>query len=111
HLRSIEAQERTNYPLSAIVLPGEQLELKLGYQEQTLEAELVSRMLDLWQQVLQALVQQPDQPLTTLPLLTEPEPALLETRNAPWRWWWACLAFSRPAAPMCRWIQPIRQPA
>src|SRR2546429_1980057 len=82
HLRSIEAQERTNYPLSAIVLPGEQLELKLGYQEQTLEAELVSRMLDLWQQVLQALVQQPDQPLTTLPLLTETERALLERWNA-----------------------------
>ena len=47
HLRSIEAQERTNYALSAIVLPGEQLELKLGYQEQALEAELISRMLDL----------------------------------------------------------------
>src|SRR5437868_10798608 len=70
HLRSIEAQERTNYALSAIVLPGEQLELKLGYQEQALEAELISRMLDLWQQALQALVQQPDQPLATLPLLT-----------------------------------------
>src|SRR5256885_7161372 len=82
HLRSIEAQERTNYPLSAIVLPGEQLELKLGYQEQALEAELVSRMLDLWQQVLQALVQRPDQPLTTLPLLTETERALLERWNA-----------------------------
>src|SRR2546421_10092368 len=40
HLRSIEAQERTNYPLSALVLPGEQLGLLLGYQEQTLEAEL-----------------------------------------------------------------------
>src|SRR5437660_10795614 len=51
HLRSIEAQERTNYPLSAIVLPGEQVELKVSYQEQALEPELVSRMVELWQQV------------------------------------------------------------
>src|SRR5207302_7858232 len=83
HLQSTdeEAQERTNYPLSAIVLPGEQLGLLLSYQEQALEAELVSRMLDLWQQVLQALVQQPDQPFAALPLVTETERALLERWN------------------------------
>src|SRR5436190_7228669 len=77
-----EAQERTNYPLSAIVLPGEQLELKVSYQEQALEAELVSRMLDLWQQVLQTLVQQPQQPLAALPLVSETERALLDRWNA-----------------------------
>src|SRR5438132_12368422 len=81
-LRSVEAQERTNYPLSAIVLPGEQVELKVSYQEQALEPELVSRMVELWQQVLQTLVQQPDQPLSTLPLLTGTERALLDTWNA-----------------------------
>src|SRR5207244_6887372 len=75
-----EAQERTNYPLSAIVLPGEQLELKVSYQEQALEAELVSSMLDLWQQVLQTLVQQPQHPLAALPLVSETERALLLDR-------------------------------
>src|SRR5437660_4346724 len=82
HLRSIEAQERTNYPLSALVLPGEQLELKVSYQEQVLEPELVSRMVELWQQVLQTLVQQPEHSVVTLPLLTEAERALLDTWNA-----------------------------
>src|SRR5947209_9059189 len=80
HLQSIEAQERTNYPLSAIVLPGEQVELLLSYQEQALEAELVSSMLDLWQQVLQTLVQQPEQSLAALPLVSETERALLLDR-------------------------------
>src|SRR3989440_1652620 len=80
HLRSIEAQERTNYPLSAIVLPGEQVELLLSYQEQALEAELVSSMLDLWQQVLQTLVQQPEQSLAALPLVSETERILLLDR-------------------------------
>src|SRR5205085_6883363 len=82
HLQSTdeEAQERTNYPLSAIVLPGEQLELKVSYQEQALEAELVSSMLDLWQQVLQTLVQQPEQSLAALPLVSETERALLLDR-------------------------------
>src|SRR3989440_10126331 len=81
-LRFIEAQERTNYPLSAIVLPGEQIELKVSYQEQALEPELVGRMMELWQQALQTLVQQPEQPVAALPLLTETERALLDGRNA-----------------------------
>src|SRR5437868_10096870 len=38
-----EGQQRTNYPLSALVLPGEQVKLRLSYQEQVIEAELVSR--------------------------------------------------------------------
>src|SRR5437016_299659 len=80
HLRSIEAQERTNYPLSAIVLPGEQVELKVSYQEQVLEPELVSRMVDLWQQVLETLVQQPDQRVAALPLLTKAEQDTLLVR-------------------------------
>src|SRR3989440_4941142 len=84
HLQSMdeEAQERTNYPLSAIVLPGEQVELKVSYQEQVLEPELVSSMVELWQQVLQTLVQQPDQPVAALPLVTAAERALLERWNA-----------------------------
>src|SRR2546423_4808518 len=75
-----EMPQRTNYPLSAVALPGEQIGLLLSYQEQALEAELVSRMLDLWQQVLQTLVQQPEQPLAALPLVSETERALLLDR-------------------------------
>src|SRR2546421_11924044 len=75
-----EMPQRTNYPLSAVALPGEQIGLLLSYQEQALEAELVSSMLDLWQQVLQTLVQQPQQPLAALPLVSETERALLLDR-------------------------------
>src|SRR2546421_8999520 len=75
-----EMPQRTNYPLSAVALPGEQIGLLLSYQEQALEAELVSSMLDLWQQVLQTLVQQPQHPLAALPLVSETERALLLDR-------------------------------
>src|SRR5437660_12911473 len=72
-----EVHEQTNYALTATVLPGEQVELEVGYQEQALEAELVSSMLALWQQVLEAIVQQPDQAVASLPLLTEDEQEVL----------------------------------
>src|SRR5256884_1099464 len=82
HLQSTDEEmpQRTNYPLSAVALPGEQIGLLLSYQEQALEAELVSRMLDLWQQVLETLVQQPEHPLAALPLVSETERALLLDR-------------------------------
>src|SRR5437660_6151148 len=72
-----EVHERTNYALTATVLPGEQVELEVSYQEQALEAELVSSMLALWQQVLQAMVQQPEQAVADLPLLTEAQQEVL----------------------------------
>src|SRR5256714_5785861 len=75
-----EMPQRTNYPLSAVALPGEQIGLLLSYQEQALEAELVSSMLDLWQQVLQTLVQQPEHPLAARALVSETERLLLLDR-------------------------------
>src|SRR5205807_7887493 len=44
--------------------------------------ELIGSMLDLWQQVLQTLVQQPEHPVAALPLVTAAEHALLERWNA-----------------------------
>ncbi|MBV9689028.1 MAG: amino acid adenylation domain-containing protein, partial [Ktedonobacteraceae bacterium] len=76
-------EEQTHYPLAAVVLPGEQLELSLTYQEQLIEQETVARMLELWQEVLEVIGQQAEQRLADLPLLaaTEREQVLI-TWNA-----------------------------
>src|SRR3989440_7655969 len=71
------------FDLTLEVAESEQgIEAALEYNTDLFEPATVKRMLMHWQQALQALVQQPDQPLATLPLLTEAEQALLERWNA-----------------------------
>ncbi|MBV9689376.1 MAG: amino acid adenylation domain-containing protein, partial [Ktedonobacteraceae bacterium] len=77
-----QVQERTNYPLTALALPGEQVQLAVSYQQQAIDAHLVSSMLHLWQQVLQALVEQPEQPIAHLPLVSRTEQEVLYEWNA-----------------------------
>src|SRR5947209_15314979 len=60
-------EEQTHYPLTAVVLPDEQLELSLSYQEQLIEQETAARMLGLWQEVLEVIGQQSAQQVTDLP--------------------------------------------
>jgi amino acid adenylation domain-containing protein/non-ribosomal peptide synthase protein (TIGR01720 family) len=68
-----EDEEQTHYPLAAVVLPGEQLELLLSYQEQLLTQETIAGMLGLWQEVLGVIGQQLEQQVTSLPLLAASE--------------------------------------
>ncbi|MBV8695972.1 MAG: amino acid adenylation domain-containing protein, partial [Ktedonobacteraceae bacterium] len=72
-VRRFGDEEQTHYPLAAVVLPGEQLELSLSYQEQLMEQETVARMLRLWQEVLEVIGQRVEQKVTDLPLLTAHE--------------------------------------
>jgi amino acid adenylation domain-containing protein/non-ribosomal peptide synthase protein (TIGR01720 family) len=77
-----EVQERTNYPLAALALPGDQVQLAVSYQHQAIDAQVVSSMLHLWQQVLHALVAQPEQSLVNLPLVSQTEGMRLLEWNA-----------------------------
>src|SRR5205085_2948646 len=66
------------FDLTLEVAESEQgIEAALEYNSDLFEPATVQRMLVHWQQALHALVQQPDQPLATLPLLTESERTLL----------------------------------
>lgn len=66
-------EEQTHYPLAAVVLPEEQLELSLRYQEQLMAQDTVAGMLGLWQEVLQAIGQRLEQRISSLPLLAASE--------------------------------------
>ncbi|KYC42747.1 hypothetical protein WA1_15530, partial [Scytonema hofmannii PCC 7110] len=65
--------EQTNYPLTVVVIPGEQLCLKLSYDTSRFEQGTINRMLGHFVTLLEAIVANPQQKINQLPLLTAPE--------------------------------------
>ncbi|MUG94289.1 amino acid adenylation domain-containing protein [Scytonema sp. UIC 10036] len=65
--------EQTNYPLTVLAASGEQLSLKVIYDTSRFEDSTISRMLGHFVTMLQAIVTNPQQPISSLPLLTELE--------------------------------------
>ncbi|GAB1541056.1 hypothetical protein NUACC21_37260 [Scytonema sp. NUACC21] len=70
---NIRAVERTNYPLTLVVLPGEQLSLRLSYDCRRFDATAISRMLGHLQILLEGMVAQRGGCLASLPMLTQRE--------------------------------------
>ncbi len=74
--------EQTNYPLTLVVAPEEQLTLRLTYDANRFDQTAIARLLGHCQTLLEAMVAQPDCQLGELPLLTAAEKTqLLETWN------------------------------
>ncbi|MFN6515779.1 MAG: non-ribosomal peptide synthase/polyketide synthase [Nostoc sp. CreGUA01] len=65
--------EQTNYPLTVLVASGEQLFLKVIYDANRFEDETISRMLGHFVTMLEAIVANPLQRISQLPMLTESE--------------------------------------
>ncbi|TAE52382.1 MAG: non-ribosomal peptide synthetase, partial [Nostocales cyanobacterium] len=65
--------EHTNYPLTIISGPGEQLIIKISYDNSRFDAETITRMLGHFQTLLSAIVENPTLEINQLPILTEPE--------------------------------------
>jgi len=70
NVRSIEA---TNYPLTAIAIPGVELGFILSYDRHRFDQDTIRRMLGHLQTLLQGMVAHPQTPLKALPLLTDAE--------------------------------------
>ncbi|MFL9458806.1 amino acid adenylation domain-containing protein [Tolypothrix bouteillei VB521301_2] len=65
--------ERTNYPVTVVAIPGEQLCLKVSYDTNRFEHETISRMLGHFMTLLEAIIANPHQAIEQLPLLTPSE--------------------------------------
>ncbi|MEO1348694.1 MAG: amino acid adenylation domain-containing protein [Cyanobacteria bacterium J06635_15] len=72
-VQSVRSVERTNYPLTVIVLPNQELELRISYQCNRFSKKTISRMLGHFHVLLQGMVINPEVPLKDLPLLTHAE--------------------------------------
>jgi amino acid adenylation domain-containing protein/FkbH-like protein/non-ribosomal peptide synthase protein (TIGR01720 family)/FkbM family methyltransferase len=70
NLRGIE---QTNYPLTVIAVPKEQLLVKMSYDPIRFDDETISRMLGHFVTVLEGIVANPSQQIAQLPLLTAVE--------------------------------------
>ncbi|MEH2149873.1 non-ribosomal peptide synthase/polyketide synthase [Nostoc sp.] len=65
--------EQTNYPLTVLVSPGEQLSLRVMYDASRFEDGTISRMLGHFRTMLEAIATNPQQQISQLPMLTESE--------------------------------------
>ncbi|WP_414584620.1 amino acid adenylation domain-containing protein [Scytonema sp. PCC 10023] len=70
---NIRGIEQTNYPLTVVALPGEQLTVKMSYDTSRFDDATITRMLGHFQTLLCGIVANPHQTICQLPLLTEPE--------------------------------------
>jgi amino acid adenylation domain-containing protein len=67
------AIERTNYPLTLVAFPGAELVLKAHYDGRRFAGTDIARMLGHWQMLLEGMIENPEQCLVDVPLLTEVE--------------------------------------
>ncbi|MEH2127083.1 non-ribosomal peptide synthase/polyketide synthase [Nostoc sp.] len=65
--------EQTNYPLTVLVSPGEQLSLRVMYDASRFEDGTISRMLGHFRTMLEAIATNPQQQISQLPILTKSE--------------------------------------
>ncbi|NLG50016.1 MAG: amino acid adenylation domain-containing protein, partial [Chloroflexi bacterium] len=69
----VRSIEQTNYPLTVVSGPGEELPLTISYDRSRFDAGTVRRMLGHLTTLLEGIAAQPGQRLSALPLLTEVE--------------------------------------
>lgn len=82
-ITNITGVEQTNYPLTAIAIPGAELLIRISYDTERFDAATISRMLGHLQTLLEAIASQPEQYVQDLSLLTlEEKQHLLSTWTA-----------------------------
>jgi amino acid adenylation domain-containing protein len=65
--------EQTNYPLTVVVIPGEQLSVRLNYDGSRFEQDTINRMLSHFVTLLEGIIANPRERVSQLPLLTKIE--------------------------------------
>jgi non-ribosomal peptide synthetase component F len=65
-IHTLETPETTNYPLTLIVVPGSELQLKIRYRPDQFERKDIQRLLDDWQTLLEAMATSPSAQLSDL---------------------------------------------
>ncbi len=72
-LSQIEGFEQTNYPLTVVAVPGDELLVKISYETARFESDTIERMLGHLQTIFSAIGENPQVSVGKLPLLSEAE--------------------------------------
>ncbi|WP_407882729.1 condensation domain-containing protein, partial [Scytonema sp. NUACC26] len=70
---NIESYEQTNYPLTVVAVPGDELLVKIGYDSSRFVEETIERMLGHLQTIFAAIASHPQQTVSEIPLLSATE--------------------------------------
>ncbi|MFN6010474.1 MAG: non-ribosomal peptide synthetase [Microcystis sp.] len=71
YLENIQVSQQTNYPLTLIALPGDQLQVRISYDTNRFDDGTITRLLGHFQTLLEGIVANPEARVSQLPLLTE----------------------------------------
>src|SRR6185369_16349754 len=69
----VSSREQTNYPLTAVVVPGRQLVLRINYDSERFEAGAMARLARHFEVLLESIVAAPEQRLNEIGMLTADE--------------------------------------
>ncbi|MEJ2406195.1 MAG: amino acid adenylation domain-containing protein [Candidatus Thiodiazotropha sp.] len=72
-ISDIDSFERTNYPLTLVVIPGEELSLTFSYDTDRFNSSDIIRMSDHFRTLLQSMCRDPEQRLRNMSALSERE--------------------------------------
>lgn len=72
-ISNVTGVEQTNYPLTAIVIPGPELLIRISYDRERFEADTISRMVGHFQTLLETIASNPERDVRDLSLLTAAE--------------------------------------
>ena len=75
----VDYLEQSNFPISIIALPGQQLQLAAYYDRKFFSEDHIFRLLGHLQKIIKEFVENPDQPLHSLSLLSQHEQNILST--------------------------------
>ncbi|NJO81278.1 MAG: non-ribosomal peptide synthase/polyketide synthase [Blastochloris sp.] len=72
-ITDLHMQERTNYPLALIIVPGSITQIKLEHHRQRFDATSIIRLLEQLRRIFMQLVDEPTAPLASISLLSDAE--------------------------------------
>ncbi|NJC74316.1 amino acid adenylation domain-containing protein, partial [Planosporangium thailandense] len=72
-IRQLNDLEPTNYPLTAMVEPGESLSIALDYDPLLFDQATIERLAEYLRALLAAIAADPERPLADLPMMTDAE--------------------------------------
>ncbi|HEU5227602.1 MAG TPA: amino acid adenylation domain-containing protein, partial [Ktedonobacteraceae bacterium] len=72
-VHDLQILEQVDYPLTMAVMPARELLLRISYDRQQFDSATITRMLGHYQALLEAILANPEQPLTHYSLLTKAE--------------------------------------
>ncbi|HET9183287.1 MAG TPA: amino acid adenylation domain-containing protein [Candidatus Angelobacter sp.] len=82
-ISEVKLQERTNYPFTLTVIPGEVLQLKLGYDSGRTHQMVVQELLRNLRLVMQAMAEMPSEPLARISATLREQQAACVISSAP----------------------------